>query len=75
MSGSGGASIHPTALIEPGAVIGKGATIGPYCIVGGNVTVGDGCKLVARPRRRPNQHWRTNDCLSFCVARRATPVS
>jgi UDP-N-acetylglucosamine acyltransferase len=47
MSGSGVASIHPTALVEPGAVIGKSVTIGPYCIVGGNVTVGDGCKLVA----------------------------
>ena len=47
MSGSGVASIHPTALIEPGAIIGKGATVGPYCIVGGNVTIGDGCKLVA----------------------------
>lgn len=40
-------AIDPTARIEPGAVIGQGVSIGPYCIVRSNVTIGDGCRLVA----------------------------
>jgi len=40
-------AIDPTARVEAGAVIGQGVSIGPYCIVRSNVTIGDGCRLVA----------------------------
>ncbi len=40
-------AVDPTARIEPGAVIGQDVSIGPYCIVRSNVTIGDGCRLVA----------------------------
>jgi len=39
--------IDPSARIEAGAVIGRDVSIGPYCTIGANVTVNDGCRLVA----------------------------
>ena len=41
------AAIDPTARIESGAVIGRDVSIGPYCVIGANVTIEDGCRLVA----------------------------
>jgi UDP-N-acetylglucosamine acyltransferase len=40
-----GASIHPTAIIEPGAQLGAGVTVGAYAYVGPKVVLGDGCIL------------------------------
>jgi len=40
-------AIDPTARVAPGAVIGADVNIGPYCVIGPNVTVRDGCELVA----------------------------
>jgi UDP-N-acetylglucosamine acyltransferase len=40
-------AVDPTARIEPGAAIGQDVSIGPYCIIRSNVTIGDGCRLVA----------------------------
>lgn len=41
------AKIDPTARVAGGAKIGADVEIGPYCIVGPDVTIGNGCKLVA----------------------------
>lgn len=41
------ASIDPTARVADGARLGEGVEIGPYCIVGPDVTLGDGCRLLA----------------------------
>jgi UDP-N-acetylglucosamine acyltransferase len=41
------AKIDSTARVAGGATIGADVEIGPYCIVGPDVTIGDGCKLVA----------------------------
>ena len=41
------AAIHATAVIEPGAEIAAGAEIGPYCVIGRNVSIAEGCRLVA----------------------------
>jgi UDP-N-acetylglucosamine acyltransferase len=40
-------AIDSTARVESGAVIGKDVSIGPYCVVGANVTIEDGCRLIA----------------------------
>jgi UDP-N-acetylglucosamine acyltransferase len=40
-------AIDPTARVAPSAVIGADVSIGPYCVIGPNVTVRDGCELVA----------------------------
>lgn len=40
--------IDPTARVADGARLGAGVEIGPYCIVGPDVTLGDGCRLVAQ---------------------------
>jgi UDP-N-acetylglucosamine acyltransferase len=40
-------SIDPTARIEAGAAIDQGVSIGPYCVIGPNVTIREGCRLVA----------------------------
>jgi UDP-N-acetylglucosamine acyltransferase len=40
-------AIDPTARVASGAVIGNDVSIGPYCVIGPNVTLGDGCRLVA----------------------------
>jgi UDP-N-acetylglucosamine acyltransferase len=42
------AFIDPTARVHAGAVIGREVSIGPYCVIGGNVTIGDGCKLLSQ---------------------------
>src|SRR5687767_2388046 len=48
MSGSAVASlIHPTAVIHSGARIAQDARVGPYCIIGDEVTIEDGCELMA----------------------------
>lgn len=39
--------IHPTAVVDSGAEIGKDVTIGPFCIVGGDVSLGDGTRLIS----------------------------
>lgn len=41
------ATIDPSARIETGAIVAENAVIGPYCVVGANVTIGDGCRLIA----------------------------
>jgi UDP-N-acetylglucosamine acyltransferase len=41
------ARIDPTARVADGAKVGAGVEIGPYCIVGSDVTLGDGCRLLA----------------------------
>jgi len=41
------ADIDPTARIAEGARLGADVVIGPYCIIGGEVTIGDGCKLLS----------------------------
>jgi UDP-N-acetylglucosamine acyltransferase len=41
------AAIDPTARIAGAAEIGRDVSIGPYCVVGPDVSVGDGCRLVA----------------------------
>jgi UDP-N-acetylglucosamine acyltransferase len=41
------ATIDSTARIESGAVIGEDVSIGPYCVIGPNVTIENGCKLLA----------------------------
>ena len=39
--------IHPTAIVEEGAKLENDVYIGPYCIVGGNVSIGEGTKLIS----------------------------
>jgi UDP-N-acetylglucosamine acyltransferase len=41
------ASIDPTARIQSGAAIDQSVSIGPYCVIGSNVTIREGCRLVA----------------------------
>jgi UDP-N-acetylglucosamine acyltransferase len=41
------AKIDPTARVTDGAKLGADVEIGPYCIVGPDVTLGDGCRLIA----------------------------
>jgi UDP-N-acetylglucosamine acyltransferase len=54
--------IHATAIIEDGAAIGDNVIIGPYCWVGGEVSLGDGVRLVShavvvgRTAVGPNTH-------------------
>jgi UDP-N-acetylglucosamine acyltransferase len=40
-------AIDSTARVAPGATIGVGATVGPYCVIGRDVSVGEGCRLIA----------------------------
>jgi UDP-N-acetylglucosamine acyltransferase len=40
-------AIHATAVIDRSAEIAAGAEIGPYCVIGPNVSIADGCRLVA----------------------------
>jgi UDP-N-acetylglucosamine acyltransferase len=42
---AGGASIHPSAVIEAGARIGAGCVIGPFAVIGGDVTLGQGVEV------------------------------
>ncbi len=41
------ARIDPTARVADGAKLGADVFVGPYCVVGPQVTLGDGCNLVA----------------------------
>jgi UDP-N-acetylglucosamine acyltransferase len=41
------AKIDPTARVAEGAKLGAEVFIGPYCIIGPQVTLGDGCRLLA----------------------------
>jgi UDP-N-acetylglucosamine acyltransferase len=40
-------AIHPTAQVDRRAEIAAGVEIGPYCVIGANVTIVEGCRLVA----------------------------
>jgi UDP-N-acetylglucosamine acyltransferase len=40
-------AIDSTARVAGTAAIGRDVTIGPYCVVGPDVTLGDGCRLIA----------------------------
>ena len=42
---SGGATVHPTAIVDRGATLGSSVAIGPYAIIGPQVTIGDGCTI------------------------------
>lgn len=42
------ARIDPTAQVADGAKIGSDVEVGPWCIVGPDVTLGDGCRLIAQ---------------------------
>jgi UDP-N-acetylglucosamine acyltransferase len=37
-----GASIHPTAIVEPGARLAGGVTIGAHCVIGAKAEIGEG---------------------------------
>lgn len=39
--------IDPSARVANGATIGKDVTIGPYCVIDGNVSIGDGCRVLS----------------------------
>ncbi|HLL27590.1 MAG TPA: acyl-ACP--UDP-N-acetylglucosamine O-acyltransferase [Xanthobacteraceae bacterium] len=39
--------IDPSARVADAAKIGANVEIGPYCIIGPDVTIGDGCQLIA----------------------------
>jgi len=39
--------IHPTAQVDANAQLGKDVYVGPFCLIGPNVSLGDGCKLIA----------------------------
>ncbi len=41
------AKIDPTARVADGAKLGADVFVGPYCVIGPQVTLGDGCHLVA----------------------------
>lgn len=40
-------AIDATARVASAAAIGRGATVGPYCVLGPDVTIGEGCRLMA----------------------------
>jgi UDP-N-acetylglucosamine acyltransferase len=40
-------AIHSTAQVDRRAEIAAGVAIGPYCVIGPNVTIAEGCRLVA----------------------------
>ncbi len=39
--------IHPSAIIGPDVKLGKDVEIGPFCMVTGDVTIGDGTRLIS----------------------------
>jgi UDP-N-acetylglucosamine acyltransferase len=45
VSESGGARIHPTAIVSERASVGEGSTVGPYCVIGPDVAVGRDCEI------------------------------
>jgi UDP-N-acetylglucosamine acyltransferase len=40
--------VHPTALVDSGAQLGQDVEVGPFAIIGPAVTVGHGCRIMAR---------------------------
>lgn len=42
-----GASIHPSAVVEPGARLGADVIVGPFCHIGAHVELGARCELVS----------------------------
>ncbi|MPZ58497.1 MAG: acyl-ACP--UDP-N-acetylglucosamine O-acyltransferase [Rhizobiales bacterium] len=40
-------AIHPTAVVDRHAEISADVEIGPYCVIGPNVSIAEGCRLVA----------------------------
>jgi len=42
-----GASIHPTALVDPSAELGRGVAVGPYAVIGPGARIGEGTRLGA----------------------------
>jgi UDP-N-acetylglucosamine acyltransferase len=40
--------IHPTALIDPAARLAEDVEIGPWAIIGPDVSIGSGCRILAR---------------------------
>jgi UDP-N-acetylglucosamine acyltransferase len=42
--------VHPTALVDPAAKLAEDVEVGPFCVVGPQVTLGPGCRLLARVR-------------------------
>jgi UDP-N-acetylglucosamine acyltransferase len=40
-------AIHATAVIDREARIAEGVEVGPYCVIGPNVTIAEGCRLIA----------------------------
>ena len=40
--------IHPTAIVDPSAALEDDVEVGPFCVVGAGVTLGAGCRLLAR---------------------------
>jgi UDP-N-acetylglucosamine acyltransferase len=47
MSASGGADVHPSAVVEPGARLGDGVRVGPFCYVQSAAEIGAGTELVS----------------------------
>jgi UDP-N-acetylglucosamine acyltransferase len=45
-----GITVDPTARVASGASLAAGVEIGPYCVVGPDVTLQEGCRLVAQVR-------------------------
>jgi len=41
----GGASIHPSAVVDPGARIGNDVSIGAFTVIGAEVEIGDGTRI------------------------------
>ncbi|SLN17062.1 UDP-3-O-(3-hydroxymyristoyl)glucosamine N-acyltransferase [Pseudooctadecabacter jejudonensis] len=42
-----GASVHPSAVIDPAAVVGEGAQIGPFVVIGAGAVVGAGARIAS----------------------------
>jgi UDP-N-acetylglucosamine acyltransferase len=40
-----GATVHPTAIIDPSAQLGAGTVVGPFCVVAAGVLLGENCWL------------------------------
>lgn len=40
-------SVHPTSIIGPNVKLGKNVQIGPFCVIAGDVTIGDGSRLIS----------------------------
>ncbi len=40
-------NIHPTAIIGKDVTLGKNTSVGPYCVIEGEVTIGDGTRIMS----------------------------